>query len=245
MSRMTRKNAAPFLTAEWRHLVMLNYEVDAALLSPLAARGTELDAWQGRTYVSLVGFLFLDTRIKGFPVPFHRNFEEVNLRFYVRRRAEGEERRGVVFIQELVPKRLLAAVARGVYNEKYRALPMSHDIRAEGQRRFIKYEWTASGATHGITARTSGEPVPLTPGSEAEFITEHYWGYTQQRDGGSLEYRVAHPSWRVFAETEASFQGNFAAVYGAEYRMLDGATPRSAFVAEGSAITVFSGERIA
>ena len=123
----------PFLTAQWRHLAILNYLVEPSLLGGLVPRGTELDAWQGRTYVSVVGFLFLNTRILGVPVPFHRHFEEVNLRFYVRREAEDGWRRGVVFVKELVPKRAIAWVARAVYNENYVAVPMGHEIvRAEG-----------------------------------------------------------------------------------------------------------------
>ncbi len=47
-----------FLTAEWRYLAMFNYEVPPELLAPLVPRGTELDSWQGKVYVSLVGFLF-------------------------------------------------------------------------------------------------------------------------------------------------------------------------------------------
>ncbi len=76
---------APFLTAEWRHLAMLNYEIDPVILRPFVPSGTELDSWNGKTYVSIVGFLFLKTRVRGLAIPFHQNFEEINLRFYVRR----------------------------------------------------------------------------------------------------------------------------------------------------------------
>src|SRR5262245_60741200 len=119
-----------FLTAEWRHLVMLNYEIDPAALRARVPAGTELDSWNGKTFVSLVGFRVLRTRVLGVPVLFHRSsigkgisrtswgsFEEVNLRFYVRRRAPEGWRRGVVFVKEIVPKAAVAAVARWVYNE--------------------------------------------------------------------------------------------------------------------------------
>jgi Uncharacterized conserved protein (COG2071) len=112
-----------FLTAEWRALAMLNYEVDASLLRHFVPAGTELDCWQGKTLVSLVGFRFLKTRVLGIPIPFHRNFDEVNLRFYVRRAEATEVKRGVVFIREIVPRRAIAAVARAFYNERYLALP--------------------------------------------------------------------------------------------------------------------------
>ena len=119
-----------FLTGEWRYLAMLNYRVDAALLEPFVPHGTTLDDWQGTTYVSLVGFLFRDTRVLGVPIPLHRDFEEVNLRFYVRREADGEVRRGVTFIKEIVPRPAIATVARLAYNEPYVALPMRHSIAA-------------------------------------------------------------------------------------------------------------------
>src|SRR5580700_8862590 len=114
-----------FLSAEWRDLVMLNYEVDGTLLTGFIPPGTVLDSFHGRTYVSLVGFQFLRTKLFGLlPVPFHTDFDEVNLRFYVRRKEGQEERRGVVFIAEIVPKRAIAQLARFAYGENYVSLPM-------------------------------------------------------------------------------------------------------------------------
>jgi len=123
-----------FLTGEWRYLAMLNYRVEPALLEPLVPCGTTLDRWQGATYVSLVGFLFRDTRVLGAPIPLHRDFEEVNLRFYVSREVDGEMRRGVTFIREIVPRLAIATVARLAYNEPYVTLPMRHDIAAQPTR---------------------------------------------------------------------------------------------------------------
>src|SRR5918996_5117390 len=123
--------ASTFLTAEWRDLVMLNYEVDPQVLARRVPPGTELDIWQGRALVSVVGFRFLRTRVLGLPIPFHRDFEEVNLRFYVRRQAEDGWRRGVVFIKEIAPRWAIATVARVVYNENYAARPMRHRIELD------------------------------------------------------------------------------------------------------------------
>src|SRR5713101_1040010 len=120
-----------FLTAEWRDLAMLNFEVDPTVLRPLVPAGTELDDWRSRTFVSVVGFLFLNTRVLGIPIPFHRDFEEVNLRFYVRRKMSDGWRRAVVFVKELVPRAAIALTARMVYGENYVALPMNHRIEVE------------------------------------------------------------------------------------------------------------------
>jgi len=236
----------PFLTARWESLVLVSWACPAALLEPLVPAGTELDAWKGEHLVSLVGFLFRDTRVGGVPVPRHRTFEEVNLRFYVRRRVSGETRRAVVFVRELVPRRLIAAVARRIYGEPYLAVPMDHSIAldpAEGGQ--VVYSWRFEGAPFGLGAEIEGPARTLEPGSEAEFITEHYWGYTRQRAGGTLEYRVDHPRWLVWEADRALFRGPAARLYGPEFGKVLSGRPRSAFVAVGSAVTVYRGRLLA
>ena len=200
---------APFLTARWESLVLLNYPCPRALLEPLVPAGTGLDEWQGETLVSLVGFLFTDTRLKGIAIPWHRTFEEVNLRFYVRRTTPaGELRRAVVFIRELVPRAAIATVARWSYNEPYLTVPMSREIALDpstGGR--VAYGWSHEGGEFRLSASVSGPATPLEPGSEAEFVTEHYWGYTRQRDGGTLEYQVEHPRWPVWTSADGDLHG--------------------------------------
>ncbi len=235
-----------FLKAEWRHLAMLNFEIDPRRLLSKVPRGTELDAWNGKILVSMVGFRFLDTRVLGLPVPFHRNFEEVNLRFYVRRRGPEGWRRGVVFIREIVPRWAIAAVARWLYNEPYLALPMRHSIlerSAHGSPR-VEYDWRHQGRWNRMQAQTTGALQAITPGSEEEFITEHYWGYTAQKDGGALEYQVEHPPWRVWQVQESSLDCNATALYGPEFAAVLAGKPSSTFVAEGSAVAVRQGVRI-
>ena len=237
---MTRK----FLTANWHNLVMLNYEIEPKILQPLVPQGTELDNWNGRTYISLVAFQFLNTRMLGLPIPFHINFEEVNLRFYVRYKAEEGWRRGVVFIKELVPRWAIATVARLVYNENYQALPMRHSIKREAQTLQVAYGWQVNHHWDGVKVWAFGKPAPLVPGSEEEFITEHYWGYTRQRDGGTIEYQVEHPSWNVWSVNDAQLDCDIATLYGAQYANALRGAPSSAFLADGSAVTVRQGQRI-
>jgi uncharacterized protein len=232
-----------FLTAEWRYLAMLNYQVDPRLLETLVPAGTELDRWQGKTFVSLVGFRFLNAKVLGVPIPFHRNFDEVNLRFYVHRHAGSEVRRGVVFVREIVPRWAIAKVARQAYNEPYVSLPMSHriDSKSDGGLR-VEYGWRR-GLNHlSLSARGDGR-IPEED-SEAQFITEHYWGYTAQRDGGCVEYRVAHPSWRVWTSQDAEFEGDVEELYGRDLAAVLSRKPDSAFLADGSAVTVYRGNRL-
>jgi len=226
---------------------MLNYVIDPAILKPLLPAGTELDFFHDRTYVSVVGFQFLDTRVRGVAIPFHRHFEEVNLRFYVRRRGPEGWRRGVVFIRELVPRLAIALVARTFYNEPYAAVPMWHHWDAafpNDQLRTAAYGWKWRGIWHEIAIGVRGAPQPMVPGSEAEFIAEHYWGYTAQRDGSTLEYQVDHPPWQVWPAEQARLTGDLAGCYGENLARFLTGPPASAFLAEGSAVTVFGGVRI-
>jgi len=233
-----------FLTAEWRYLAMLNYEVDPALLAPYVPAGTELDRFDGKTFVSLVGFRFLSTKVLGIPIPFHRNFDEVNLRFYVQRRANGVVRRGVVFIQEIVPRRAIAAVARLAYNENYRCLPMAHQISFEDGAPRVEFAWRLGSIWNCLTVQGAGVPRAMTEGSLEQFIAEHYWGYSAQPGGGCVEYRVAHPPWQVWDVTHAAFSGDAASFHGATFSDVLNKPPDSAFLAEGSPVTVYRGKRI-
>jgi len=234
-----------FLTADWEHLAMINYETEASSLAPYVPRRTELDSWNGKNLVSVVGFLFVKTRVFGIPIPFHRDFEEVNLRIYVRRKAEDGWRRGVVFIKEIVPRAAIAFTARKLYHEPYIALPMAHRIEVESDSvRSAEYSWQFGGRQNSLRLSTRGEAQPLTGGSEAEFITEHYWGYNAQRDGSTLEYRVEHPRWRVYDVADAKLDCDVAGLYGEQFRECLNRKPSSAFLAEGSAVTVYQGVRL-
>lgn len=235
-----------FLTARWENLVILNYEVRPAALSPLVPAGTELDLWDGRALISVVGFLFRNTRVRGVSIPGHRHFEEVNLRFYVRRRmSSGPDRRAVVFIRELVPRFAIATVARLLYNEPYLSVPMRHRVSLLPDRGGdVEYVWRYADVEHGVRATVEGPSQILKAGSEGEFITEHYWGYTRQRDGGTLEYEVEHPPWRIWTSPRVAFHGPAERLYGPVFGKVLAGPPRSAFVAEGSEVSVYAGRRL-
>ncbi len=242
-----------FLTAEWRHLAMLNYPIDPAALEPFVPAGTTVDTYKGVAYVSIVGFLFLRTRVMGVPVPWHRDFEEVNLRFYVRRLAGDEWRRGVVFIREIVPKAVIAAVARTIYNEQYLALPMRHRVEWHpgsgentGVPATVEYRWLVDERWHHVRAASRHPARASTPGSLEEFITEHYWGYVRQRDGSTVEYEVEHPRWNVAPADPASAELNCdaARLYGECFAATLQSPPKSAFIADGSPVTVYRGTRL-
>jgi uncharacterized protein len=234
-----------FLSAEWRDLVMLNYEVAPEILRTFVPRGVELDAFEGRTFVSLVGFRFLRTKLYGFlAVPFHSNFEEVNLRFYVRRREGGEVRRGVVFVRELVPRMAIARFARLMYGENYDSCPMWHRVARDAEGLAAEYGWKWRRGKFRLSARTDGAPSLVAEGTLENFITEHYWGYSAKSADESIEYRVSHDRWRVWVSTDAGFEGDGGALYGSGFGGILRRAPDSAFIAEGSPVLVRTGRKI-
>ncbi|PYK44368.1 MAG: hypothetical protein DME53_08365 [Verrucomicrobia bacterium] len=226
-----------FLTANWRYLAMLNHVVDPRLIAPLVPVGAEIDFDNGETFLSVVGFLFLDTRLLGLPIQLHRDFEEVNLRFYVRRKSADTWRHGVVFIRELVPRRAIALVARTFYGENYVAVPMKYEIEDLNGNLKVEYSWRRGRKWESLKMSAVGEPKPIPAGSHAEFITEHYWGYTALHSGCS-EYRVEHPRWKIWNATQCEFDADGAALYGEQFLETLSQPPRSAFIADGSPITV-------
>ena len=234
----------PFLTATWRHLAFLNYEVDPALLTTRLPVGTELDTWHGHALVSLIGLRFLDLKVLGLAIPGHQAFDQINLRFYVRRFVgESDWRRGVVFIKEIVPKRLIAAIARMWYREPYARLPTRHTMGGGGPPGLgpftARYDWKHRGRWQAISGHGAGQPAVFAPGSVEDFITERYWGYRADPTGGTTEFRTAHPPWRVWPLRDPRLEGDVAPLLGAELSRHLAGPPHSAFLADGSPVAVY------
>jgi uncharacterized protein YqjF (DUF2071 family) len=227
-----------FLSAEWRNLLMINWEVPPGVLLPYLPPGTRLDTFDGRNFVSIVAFQFLHTRLLGIPIPFHRDFEEVNLRFYVTREVDGVIRRGVVFVKELVPRFWIAATARVFYNEPYKAVAMRHHILHSESRVEGAYEWCYRD-WHSLRFSTSEHLHELVPGSLEQFIAEHYWGYCVQRDKRVVEYRVEHPAWSIRKNLELTMCWDPSVLYGEKFGAILTSPYHSAFLATGSPVSVY------
>jgi uncharacterized protein len=220
---------------------MANYEVPLELLAARAPTGTELDLNDGRCFVSLVGFMFLDTRVLGIPVPFHVNFEEVNLRFYIKRELADETRRAVCFVKEIVPRSAIATVARVLYGEPYECWSMDHTRTDQT----VAYEWSKSGGHRNKLSVDIDESVGVPDeGSHGEFIIEHYWGYTQRGGSRVDEYKVEHPKWELFSVTNEIIDVDFGATYGGEFAFLADERPYSVLLAKGSEISVYKGQQL-
>jgi uncharacterized protein len=236
-------NRTAFLSAEWRRLAMANYSVNPDLLRDFLPKGTELDSYKGTCYVSLVGFMFLRTKVRGFTIPFHENFPEVNLRFYVRYKDDEHIKRGVVFIKEIVPRRAITFVANRLYGENYETMPMDHEWNDRANDIEVSYRWKKrTWNSFQIVARRTA--TSIGPTSEEDYITNHSWGYTRLSEVTTSEYEVSHPVWQVYPVENYLIDVNFKETYGERFHFLSLATPISVFLAEGSSIEVFGGRRL-
>lgn len=229
-----------FLSAYWKHLIFINYEVEPSVLQPYLPNGTELDWYNGKCLVSLVGFLFLQTKIKGISFPFHRNFEEFNLRFYVRRKEGNDWKRGVVFIKEIVPRRMITYVAYALYGEQYFYHPMKHEIKETSNELTVNYAFYANKKWNQISVIADKKSEPIQNNTEDEFITEHYWGYTTLKNGNTSEYNVQHPRWRLHPVKDCNVNVDVSFLYGEQWQPYLNAKPSSIFMADGSPVTIFN-----
>jgi uncharacterized protein YqjF (DUF2071 family) len=229
-----------FLTAKWKDLVMANYEVAPEVLADRVPNGTSLDFQDGKLFVSLVGFMFLDTRVLGIPVPFHINFEEVNLRFYVKRETLTEIRRGVCFVKEIVPRYAIATVARVLYGEPYECWKMNSTRRGKQ----VGYSWQKGDFVNSIKVEIDEDLGVPGENSHGEFIIEHYWGYTKRGANRTDEYKVEHPKWELFSVKNEEINVDFGAIYGEKFAFLSSEKPHSILLAKGSEIAVYKGEKL-
>lgn len=227
-----------FLTAEWNDLAMFNYEINPEILKSYVPKGTELDLWNGKCYISLIGFMFENVKVLGIKVPFHVNFEEVNLRFYVKRFENGIWKRGVVFVKEIVPKHAITIVANTLYNEHYQTLKMRHARTQNETSKSFQYEWFKDAKWNSISMTTEKIAIPIEENSEVEFITEHYFGYTNYNKEKSIEYAVSHPRWEQLQVIESKIDVDFESIYGKNFKFLEDLKPTSEFLAIGSKITI-------
>ncbi|MBC7411561.1 MAG: DUF2071 domain-containing protein [Bacteroidia bacterium] len=229
---------AIFLKAKWENIIMVNYAVDAALLQPYLPKGVELDMRNGKAVVSMVGFIFKNSKLFNIPIPYLGTFEEVNLRFYVIRKDGNEVKRGVVFINETVPYKIVAWLANKLYNESYSCVRTRHTHTSNAVNKQLTYQWQVNNKWNTIHVEATNESATITANSDEEFIYEHYYGYAKVSDTVTEEYKINHPSWNVNKVVNYNIECDFKAMYGPEFEFLTNTIPNSVFIAEGSAISV-------
>ncbi len=229
---------ANFLTARWANLIMANYEVSPSLLLPYIPNGTALDYYKGKTYVSLVGFRFINTKIFRIPIPRLGNFEEINLRFYVTRKEGNAVKRGVVFINETVPYKPIAWLANKLYKEHYITIPTRHSWKIGADSKSVAYEWKMNNSWNCLKVNAGMQKQTMQEGSIEEFIFEHYYGYTKVSHLVTEEYQVAHARWVTNPVNNTEINCDFEAMYGKTFSGLSLEQPSSVLLAEGSEIAI-------
>lgn len=229
---------ALFLKANWENIIMANYEIDPKILSPFLPKGVELDLFNEKCYISLVGFMFKKTKLFNVPIPFFGNFEEINLRFYVKRKEGTVLKRGVVFINETIPYPIVAWTANKLYNEHYTVVPTKHEIIEEKSFKKVKFEWLLNKKWNSIAVTTATTSEKMKPNSLESFIYEHYYGYTKTADNETEEYKLQHPSWKVSEVLDYKIECDFEAMYGKSFSVLDQTKPEAVFIADGSAVAI-------
>lgn len=234
-----------FLRAEWNNLVMANYVVPKEILLPYIPYKTELDFFKGETYVSLVGFMFLNTKVFGFSIPLHENFEEVNLRFYVKYNHNGNWEKGVVFIKEIVPKRAISFIANYLYGENYATMNMKH-FHVDNDENFeVGYEWNFKNKLNKISAVSNKRSQKIIPGSCESFFADHYWGYSKYSEIKSYKYYVEHPIWETQKVISYEVDCDFGSLYGDDFKFLNAEKPNSVLMTKGSQIGVQQKQELA
>ena len=226
-----------FLKASWENLIMANYEIEPSILEPFLPKGVELDFFNGKTYVSLVGFMFKKTSLFGVPIPFFGSFEEINLRFYVRRVENRKIKKGVVFINETVPFKIVALLANKLYKEHYLSIPTKNKIIIE-EGKHISYEWKVNNKWNSIAVQSDTNKYKIEQGTIEEYIFERYFGFTKLSHISSQEYKINHPKWMIHDVLNSNIECDFGTMYGDAFWGLNSQKPDSVLLAEGSHVSV-------
>jgi len=229
-----------FLKASWEDIIMANYEIDPELLLPYLPKGVSLDLFDGKAYVSLVGFMFKNTKLFNIPIPWFGSFEEINLRFYVQRiEPDGKIKRGVVFINETIPYPIVAWMANTLYKEHYTVVPTKHRIETNENTKRIQFKWKLGDKWHSISVLSETKSELMVGGSFEQFIFEHYYGYTKIDEQKTEEYQLQHPSWTTHKVQDYAIDCDFKAMYGHSFSVLNNIKPTAVFLAKGSDVAIF------
>lgn len=223
-----------FLTARWRHLLFVTFETPETLLTPLVPAGCQLDRWTGRTYVSLVALRMERVRMRGLAVPGLTAYPQVNLRSYLRHAGQP----AVCFVQELVPSRLLAAVARWRYGEPFAAGCVEASVTSDAGGSTVEYRFGIDRPHNRLSVRGSLDTAVPGAATFEHWVKERVQGCRAGRDGRLRTFDVTHPWWALHRVESATCDVDFAALYGRDWAFLADARPASVLYAVGSDVRV-------
>ena len=227
-----------FLRSNWLRLASANYIIEPHLLDKYIPKGTVLEEHNGKHYVSLVAFRYSQTRLLNIQVPFHTNFEEINLRFYVKRKiAPHVWRSEVAFTKLFFPKTALTFVAKHIYKENYETKRMRHNW-SENDRQLLTSYGLKKNRWHDFELMTEKESNVIDAHSSEAFFSKHYWGTSQINDNSCTIYKIEHPEWKVFRVNDWKINFDFNKVFGSEFKHLTDNKPESVYLYDGSEVVV-------
>ncbi|WP_424494544.1 YqjF family protein [Salinimicrobium sp. GXAS 041] len=226
------------LTAEWKNLVFANYTVPPQLIEKYLPAHTKPDFYNGKCYLSLVGFQFKNVKVANLKIPFNNDFEEINLRFYVKRFDGAKWRKGVIFISQIADKAALNTLANVLFQENYQKLVTKQHISEDDTSINARYSWRFKDEWQHLEAKSGIVASPFQENSEEEFLMDRPWGYGKRNNEETNEYKVSHPDWPIFEVEEYSVKVDFSLLFGPEFNILSSATPKSVILAEGSTVSM-------
>jgi uncharacterized protein YqjF (DUF2071 family) len=229
---------AIFLKANWENIIMANYEIAPEILEPFLPKGVTLDLFNGKAYISLVGFMFKKTKLFNIPIPYLGTFEEINLRFYVVRKEGNKIKRGVVFINETIPYPIVAWMANKLYKEHYTVVPTKHEISNNDNIKKVNFAWLLNKKWNSIYVEASKKSEIMQNETLEQFIYEHYYGYTKIDENKTEEYKLKHPSWKTNDVINHTIECDFEGMYGEAFAVLNATKPAAVFIAEGSSVKI-------
>ncbi len=222
----------PFLTAQWRNLIVATFAVPDDILEKYLPPGLELDRHDGQAFCSLVGFQFQKPSVFGLPSPFYRNFPEWNLRIYVRR----GEKRGVHFVREFVPHRLVTWAGRLSFREPFETAPVTVDVSTGATKLKVEYTVTRGGKTHLLSAE--GAIRTQCPSDWDARFTDLNWAFSHTSSGGIREFEVKRPAWDMHPLHRFHIDVDWAKLYGPRWALMNGREPVSVALLAGSEVRV-------
>jgi uncharacterized protein len=222
------------LTAHWTNLVTATFETDKHFLQKYLPAKTELNDWNARYFMSIVAFLFEKPRLLGIPSPFYNSFEEINLRFYVRRKLNNEWRKGVVFIKEIAPYYIPAQTAKWLYRENFISVPMKHEFINSNKLMYRSYACKISKEWNYLNMESACIHTETGLGDVENFIRDHYWAYTRKGSNKTLEFQIEHPPWKIFPAIKFDMHLDTGTIYGEQFKDYFAEKPVDAFLMDGS-----------
>lgn len=216
----------------------MNYIISPEILENYLPAYTIIDYFKGNCFTSLVGFPFRNVEIAGMKIPFYTDFEEINLRFYVKRFDGTTWRKGTVFISEIANKSALKFLANSFLHEKYQTLETRQEIKENSELIETKYSWRTWMNWQFLNLISEKPSESVAEGTEAHFIMDRSSGYQKYDTATTNEYGISHPKWNIYPIRSFDINVDFEESFDSNFPVLNETLPHSVILARGSSVAV-------